>query len=124
MFGALRRSIDEQDRRRRRNDVDNADQRLLRHACAPGAREGQQHGRKQCERKRIAIGRRALRGMTEHECDRRAKRRDLRERQIDKDYFASKNLDPEIGVDADQAYCHQKRRQEKNEGIDHRMATC
>ena len=61
--------------------------------------------------------------MTKHECDRGAKRRDLRERQINKDYFASKNLDPEIGVDADQTCCHEKWRQEKNEGIDHRMAT-
>ena len=58
MFGALRRSIDEQDGRRRGDDVDDADQRFLRHARAPAAREGQQHGGKQGERERIAIGRR------------------------------------------------------------------
>ena len=122
MFGALRRPIDEQDGRRRRNDVDDADQRLLRHACAPGPREGQQHGREQSERERIAIGRKALRRMTEHECHRRAERRDLRQRQIDKDDFAGKHLDAEIGVDADKTYRHQERRPEKNERLDHRLA--
>jgi hypothetical protein len=46
--------------------------------------------------------------MTQHECYRRAERRDLRERQINEDYVASENLDAEIGVDADKAYRHQK----------------
>ena len=122
MFGALRRPVDEQNGRRRRNNVDDADQRLLRHAGAPCAREGQQHRRKQRERERIAIGRNALRRMTEHECDRRAERRDLRERQIDKDHFAGKHLDAEIGVDADKRDRHQERRPEKNERLDHRLA--
>ena len=103
MLGALRRPVDEQNGRRRRNDVDDADQRLLRHARAPGAREGQQHRGQQRERERIAIGRNALRRMAEHECHRRAERRDLRERQIDKDHFAGKHLNAEIGMDADKA---------------------
>ena len=122
MFGALRRPIDQQNGRRRRDDVDDADQRLLRHARAPGPREGQQHGGKQGECERIAIGRHALRRMAEHEGDRRAERRDLRERQIDEDHFARQDLNAEIGVDADQAYRHQERRPEKCERLDHRVA--
>ena len=51
MLGALRRPVDQQNGRRRRDDVDDADQRLLRHARAPGARERQQHGRQQGERR-------------------------------------------------------------------------
>ena len=122
MFGALRRPIDEKDGGRRRDDVDDPDQRLLRHTRTPGAREGQQHGRKQRERERIAVGRGALGGMTEHEGDRRAERRDLRERQIDEDHFASEDLNAEIGVDADKTYGHQERRPEKYEWLDHRTA--
>ena len=120
MLGALRRPIDKQNGSRRRNDVDDPDQRLLRHARGPRPREGQQHGCKQGEGKRIAIGRRALGGMAEHECHRRAERRDLRERQIDKDDFAGEDLDAEIGVDADQAYRHQERGPKECEGLGHR----
>ena len=57
MFGALRRPVDQQNGRRRGDDVDHPDQRLLRHARAPGPRERQQHGGEQSERERIAIGR-------------------------------------------------------------------
>ena len=60
--------------------------------------------------------------MAEHECHRRAKRGDLRERQIDKDHFASKHLDTEISMDADKRDRHQERRPEKNERLDHRLA--
>ena len=122
MLGALRRPIDQQNGSRGRNDVDDPDQRLLRHARGPRPREGQQHGRKQGEGKRIAIGGRTLGGMAEHECHRRAERRDLRERQIDKDDFAGEDLDAEIGVDADQAYRHQERGPKECEGFGHRAA--
>ena len=47
MLGALRRAVDQQDRGRRRDHVNDADQRFLRHARAPGAREGEQHRREQ-----------------------------------------------------------------------------
>src|SRR5450830_1787173 len=60
--------------------------------------------------------------MAEHECHSRAKRRDLRERQIDKDHFASKHLDSEISMDADKRDRHQERRPEKNERLDHHLA--
>ena len=61
--------------------------------------------------------------MTEHESYRRAKRRDLCQRQIDKDDFAGQHLDAEIGVDTDKAYRHQERRPEKQHWFDHRVAT-
>ena len=64
----------------------------------------------------------ALRRMTEHECDRRAKRRNLRKRKIDEDNFSSQNHDAEIGMDADQADRHQKRGPEELDDIDHRLA--
>ena len=60
--------------------------------------------------------------MAEHECYRRTERRDLRERQIDKDHFAGKDQDPEIGVDADQAYRHQEGWPEELERLNHRFA--
>ena len=58
--------------------------------------------------------------MTEHEGDRRAERRDLRQRQIDEDDFAREHLNAEIGVDADQAHRHQEWRPEKCKRLDHR----
>ena len=60
--------------------------------------------------------------MAEHECYRRTERRDLRERQIDKDHFAGKDQDPEIGVDADQSYRHKEGLPEKLDDIGHRFA--
>ena len=64
----------------------------------------------------------ALGRVAEHEGDGRTQRRDLRQRQIDKDHFAGQHLNAEIGVDADQAHRHQEGRPEKLQGIDHRMA--
>ncbi len=122
MLGALRRAIDQQDGRGRCDDVDDADQRLLRHARSPGAREGEQHGGEQRESERIAVGREALRRMAEHEGDGRAERRDLRQRQIDEDDFARQHLDAEIGVDADEAHRHEERRPEKDERVAHGAA--
>jgi hypothetical protein len=46
--------------------------------------------------------------MAKHECHSRAERRDLRERQINEDDFASEDLDAEIGVDTDEAYRYQE----------------
>ena len=60
--------------------------------------------------------------MAEYERYRRAKRRNLRERQIDEDHFAGKDLNAEIGMDTDQADSHEKRRPEKLHCIDHRIA--
>ncbi len=49
MLGALRGPVDQQDRSCCRNDVDDPDQRFLRHARCPGPCERQQHGRQQRE---------------------------------------------------------------------------
>ena len=49
----------------------------------PGAGERQQHGRQQCEGQRVAVGRKTLSGMTEHERNGRAQRGDLSQREID-----------------------------------------
>ena len=122
MLGALRRAVDQQDRRRGRHHVDDADQRLLRDARRPRAREGEQHRREQREAERIAVGGDALRRMAEHEGDGGAERRDLREREIDEDDVAGQHLDAEIGVDADQAERHQKARPQECERVDHRIA--
>ena len=122
MLGALRRAVDHQDRGRRGDHVDHADQRLLRHARAPGAREGEQHGREQREGERVAVGCRALRRMAEHEGRGRAERGDLRQRQIDEDDFARQHLDAEIGVDADEADRHEKRWPKECDGLAHRAA--
>ena len=119
MLGALRRAVDQQDRRGGRDHVDDADQRLLRNARRPRPREREQHRGEQRERQRIAVGRRALRRMAEHERDRRAERRDLREREIDEDDVAGQHLDAEIGVDADQAERHQERRPQQRERVAH-----
>ena len=122
MFGALRRPVDQQNGCRRGNDVDNADQRLLWDPRPPAPRECQQHSGEQREGERIAVGRDALGRMAEHEGDGRTQRRDLGQRQIDEDHFAGQYLNAEIGVDADQAHRHQKRRPEKLQRIDHRIA--
>ena len=120
MLGALRRPIDEQDGGRGRHDVDHPDQRFLGHARAPAPREGEQDRGEQGEGERITVGRGAVRGMTEHEGHRRAKRRDLGERQIDEDHFAGKHLDAEIGVDADETDRHQERRPQQCQRFAHR----
>ena len=122
MFGALRRSIDQEDGCRGGYDVDDADQRFLRHARTPAARERQQHRGEQRERERIAVSRDALGRVAEHEGHSRAKRRDLRERQINEDHFARKDLNAEISMNADQADGHEERRPEKLKCIDHRVA--
>ena len=111
-----------QNGRRGSNHVDHSDQRLLGHARAPSPRERQQHGGKHGKCERISICRHALGRVAEHECHRRTERRDLRERQVDKDHFAGKDQDPEIGVDADQAYRHQEGRPEKLDDIGHRFS--
>ena len=49
MFGALRCPVDQQDGCCRGNDVDDADQRFLRHARTPAAREREQHRGEQRE---------------------------------------------------------------------------
>ncbi len=119
MFGALRRAVDQQDRCRRRDHINHADQRLLRHARSPCPRQREQHCREQGERERIEVGRAARGWVTEHERHRRAERCDLREREIDEDDFARQHLDAEIRVDADQAHRDQERRPEKAQGLDH-----
>ena len=57
--------------------------------------------------------------MTEHEGHRGAERRDLRQRQVDKDDLARQHLDAEIDVDADQTNRNQECRQKKYQGLDH-----
>ena len=113
VLGALRGAVDQQDRGGGGDHVDDADQRFLRDARRPRAREGEQDRREQREGERIAVGRRTERGMAEHEGDRRAERRDLRQREIDEHDVAGQHLDAEIGVDADEAEGHQKRRPQK-----------
>jgi hypothetical protein len=44
--------------------------------------------------------------MTKHEGNGRAKRRDLRQRQIDKDDLAREDLDTKVSVDTDEARRH------------------
>ena len=51
VLGALRRAVDEEDRRRGRDDIDDADQRLLRHPSGPGARAGEERGGGERERR-------------------------------------------------------------------------
>jgi hypothetical protein len=122
VFGTLRRAIDQQDRGRRRHHVDDADQRLLRHARRPRPRAGEQHRGEQREGERIAVGRDPLRRMAEHERGGRAERRDLRQREIDEDHFARQHLDAEIRMDAGQAHRHQEREQQERERLAHRAA--
>ena len=119
MLGALRGPVDQQDRSCRRNHVDDPDERFLGHPRCPGARERQQHGRQQCEGQGVAVGRKALRGMTEHERDGRAEGGDLGQRQIDENDIAGEYLDSEVSVDADKTHRYQERWPEKCERLGH-----
>jgi hypothetical protein len=119
VFRALRRTVDEQDRRRRGDHVDDADQRLLRNTLRPGGRERKEECGKKCEGERIEMGCAPLHRMTEHEGHGRAERGDLRQGQIDEDDVSRQHLDAEIGVDADQAQRHEKWRPQQCECIDH-----
>jgi hypothetical protein len=49
VLGALRRTVDQEDRSRGRDDIDDADQRFLGHARRPGPHESEQHGGEQRE---------------------------------------------------------------------------
>ena len=60
--------------------------------------------------------------MAKHEGNGRTQRRDLRQRQIDEDHFASQHLNSKISVDADQTHRHQEGGPEELQGIDHRLA--
>ena len=57
--------------------------------------------------------------MPEEEGDGRAERRNLRQREIDKDDFAAENLNAEIGMDTDQADRHHECRPQQPESIRH-----
>jgi hypothetical protein len=65
------------------------------------------------------MGRAAQGGMSEHERRGRAERGDLRQCEIDEDYFAGEHLDAEIGVDAGEADSHQERRHQKRKCLGH-----
>src|SRR5262249_21170942 len=64
MFGALRCSVDEEDRDGGGDNIDHSDQRLLRNAGGPSPSEGQQHRCDHRERERISVGGLALSRMT------------------------------------------------------------
>jgi hypothetical protein len=119
MLGALRGPVDQQDRSCRRNDVDDPDERFLGHARCPGARERQQHGRQQCEGEGVSVGRKALRGMAEHEGDGRAEGCDLGQREIDENDIAGEYLDSEVSVDGDKTRRYQEGWPEKCERLGH-----
>ena len=57
--------------------------------------------------------------MPEQEGDGRTQSRNLRQREIDEDDFAAKNLDAEIGMDADQADRHDQSRPQQQQTIRH-----
>src|SRR5262249_29379601 len=109
-------------RRRRSDNVNHADECFLWNPRCPLAREGEKQCSEQREYKRIAIGSSALRRMTKHERHCRAKRGDLRQREIEENDAAPENLDAEIDMDADEAHGHQKSRPEKPECFDHGFA--
>ena len=122
MLGALRRTIDQENRDGGRYHVDHADQRLLRQPPRPLRREGQEQRGDEREGERIRISGAALHRMTEHEGDGGAERRDLREREIDEDDLAAQHLDAEIGVNPDQAERDQERRPQQLKRVAHRPA--
>ena len=97
----------------RRDGVADADDGFLRNPRAAAAdrrkHERADEGEHQADpvddrRVRVAVGER------QQQRDRRAERRDLRERQVDEDDAALDDVDAEIGVDAGQDQAGDKRR--------------
>ena len=119
VLSALRCTVDQQECGGGGHHVDHADQRFLRNAARPLARERQQPGGGKGEGERVGVACAALCRMSQHEGHGRPECGDLGQRQVDEHDVARENLDAEIGVDRNQAYRHQERQPQQGKCVGH-----
>src|SRR5204862_2605312 len=115
---ALRRAIDGEERRGGGDDVDDADLRFLRDAARPASRRGEERRGGEGEREGMTVRREGLGRMSGDEGEGGPEGRDLREREVDEDHVALEDLQPEVGVDANQGDAGERG---KREEFDHRV---
>ena len=102
-----------QDRRRRTDGVDNADDRLLRHLPFDAAGERKEKAPRQREGEGKEVGGNAVEFEAEQKRHRRPQRRHLRQREIDEDDAATDHVQPEVDVNAHQHHTGQKGPEQK-----------
>ena len=119
MFGALRRAIDDQYRRRGCDDIKNADKSLLAHDVGETSRQREQHGADGGEQQAVGEACRARRSVPAREGDGGAQRRELGESEIGKDDIPAQHMNAEIGVDENERDRSRERNEEQRERIAH-----
>ncbi len=115
MLAALRGPVHHQHRGRRRDRVDDADDRLLRDRRPVHAAGREERGPAHREGQRVPVGRVALDGMAGQEGHADAERRHLGERQVHEDDAAGQHVQPEIDVDPGEDQAGQERQPEEVE---------
>ena len=119
---SLRRAIDDQYRRRGRDDIDDADKSLLADEAGETAGQRQQRGADRGEQQRVAESRRARRRIAVRERDGGAQRRQLRQREVGKNDPSAQHVHAEIGMHQDEHDRRRERKSEQRERIAHGAA--
>ena len=117
MLGPLGGAIDHQDGGGRREDVEDADERLLSHAAGQAPARGQQQGADRGESEPIGVAGGTLNRMPGNHADGGAQRRHLCQRQIGKHDVAPQNLETEPGMDPGEDNGRRERQRRECENV-------
>jgi hypothetical protein len=119
VLGAVRGVVEDQDAGRRGHRVDDADDRLLRHAPVLAAREREHGGAddRETDGQRVGHGFAGL--AAEQRGDRGAEYRHLGQREIDEDDLALDHVQTEVDVNPGDTQQGQERPEQERELIDH-----
>src|SRR5713226_1119500 len=117
LLGAVRRTVGQEDGRRRRHRVDDADHSLLRNVPPPATRHCEHEGPEQRggEPARVRLPRVEL--VAQEERRGGAEGRDLGERDVHEDDLARQHVDAEVGVDPRQHEAHEEGHPEEGEEL-------
>jgi hypothetical protein len=115
---ALRRAVDHEHRERRRDGIDDADDRFLRHARLARARPREERGAADRERERVVVGAFARGRVPRKDRDREPECGHLGEREVDEDHAPREHVKPQVNVDRRE---HEAREEREEEDLDHRQ---
>ena len=96
VLGAVGDFVDDEDDGRRRQRVDDPDNRFLGEEFLVPSREGEERGREKSAPERNEVRRARMVIESEEDGDRRSERRDLGEREIDENYSAREDVEAEV----------------------------
>ena len=124
VLGALRRAIHDEHRRRRRDDIQDADECFSIHISGKAARERQQRCTQRREQQRVGVSGSASRRESVGERDRRAERRKLRQREIGEHDVTAQHMHAEIGVDQHKNDRSREGKQQQRKRVAHESPAC